>query len=475
MAPFPGFIAPAYTLPDVQIAAQRCLNLYLEQAPDGPILRSTPGLQAFASLPDAPFRGGFAMDGRAFVVSGGTLYELSASGAYVSRGTVARDGRRVSISSNGAAGGQLLILSAGLGYVYDLDDNTLTQITDDGFPSGVVMGGFLDGYGLVLSGQNGSFQISDLEDFSSWDASDTGTRNQQPDNLRALLVAAPLVVLFGSQSTALWYDSGAASFPFAPVPGVDIKHGIAASDSACLVDGAPMWLASNGSGGGMVLRLSGNDAQRVSTHAIESAIQSYTRIDDAEGWSYQQDGHTFYVLSFPEADHTWVYDVATQAWHERGYLNPHTGQIEKHRARGHVYAYDTHLVGDWSTGDLYALSTTTYSDNGDAKPWVRSSPHVRANGARIFHTHFELEMGVGKGTLSGQGADPIAYLRTSNDGGETWGPHRAASLGARGVYGQRVFWDRNGSARSKVYEVSGSDPVPVTLANAYLEATEGRS
>jgi hypothetical protein len=50
---------------------------------------------------------------------------------------------------------------------------------------------------------------------------------------------------------------------------------------------------------------------------LEYAIQSYGNITDAIGYTYQQDGHPFYVLIFPSAEATWVYDVSTQLWHER--------------------------------------------------------------------------------------------------------------------------------------------------------------
>jgi hypothetical protein len=62
-------------------------------------------------------------------------------------------------------------------------------------------------------------------------------------------------------------------------------------------------------------------------------------------------------------------------------------------------------------------------------------------------------------------------LRWSDDGGHTWSREHWSSLGAIGQYNRRVFWRRLGMTqklRDRVYEVSGSDPVKVTIMGAEL-------
>ena len=55
-----------------------------------------------------------------------------------------------------------------------------------------------------------------------------------------------------------------------------------------------------------VLRLR---AAVVSNHALEQALQSYSTISDAICFGYQDAGHQFYVMSFPTANKTWVFDT----------------------------------------------------------------------------------------------------------------------------------------------------------------------
>ncbi|MFE1676613.1 hypothetical protein ACFMJE_18460, partial [Acinetobacter baumannii] len=81
----------------------------------------------------------------------------------------------------------------------------------------------------------------------------------------------------------------------------------------------------------IVYRAVGYTGKRISTHAIEYAIQSYSTITDAIAFTYQQEGHSFYVLTFPTADKTWVFDVSTELWHERaGFVD---GEFTRHRAQ----------------------------------------------------------------------------------------------------------------------------------------------
>jgi hypothetical protein len=75
--------------------------------------------------------------------------------------------------------------------------------------------------------------------------------------------------------------------------------------------------------------------------------------------------------------------------------------------------------------------------------------------------------------VSGQGSDPQAMLRWSNDGGSTWSSEHWVSIGAIGQYRNRAIWRRLGMARDRVFEVVVSDPVYAAVISANLKATEG--
>ena len=169
---------------------------------------------------------------------------------------------------------------------------------------------------------------------------------------------------------------------------------------------------------------------------------------------------------------TWAYDVSESHWAERGYWNTATGTYSAHRGRYHAFCFGAHLVGDYSNGSLYQMSSAFADDAGNPLRWLRAAPHVTDEAKSLFYSQFQLDMQVGGG-LPGN-STPQIVLRWSNDGGFTWGNEHWASAGALGKYMTRVIWRRLGRSRNRVYEVSGSDPVPVLcLIGAYLELAEG--
>jgi hypothetical protein len=136
------------------------------------------------------------------------------------------------------------------------------------------------------------------------------------------------------------------------------------------LDNGLFWLGTDARGQGIVYRANGYTGVRVSTHAVEYAIAQYGNISDAIAYTYQQEGHAFYVLIFPSANATWVYDVSTQAWHERaGFDN---GEFTRHRSNCQCNFAGNTVVGDFQTGNIYSLNLDTYADNGEIQKWLRS-------------------------------------------------------------------------------------------------------
>jgi hypothetical protein len=172
---------------------------------------------------------------------------------------------------------------------------------------------------------------------------------------------------------------------------------------------------------------------------------------------------------------TVVFDAATGLWHERTYTPTDGSGETRHRANNHIQCFSKNLVGDYQNGNIYELSDTTYTDNGAPITRRRRAPHVSESGARIFHRGFQLDVEAGTGLSSGQGSDPQAMLRWSNDGGHTWSGERWKSIGAQGNYKTRAFWSKLGSARDRVYEVVITDPVKVAILGAFIDAGAGRN
>jgi hypothetical protein len=238
------------------------------------------------------------------------------------------------------------------------------------------------------------------------------------------------------------------------------------------LDNTAFWLGQSPDGAAIAIKLQGSSPVRVSTDAVEHAWSTYARRDDAQGYAYQDEGKSFWIVGFPSANNghgaTWCYEVSTGLWTERGRWDITRGEYGMDRSCCHAYAFGLHLVGDPLTGIVYRQSLDLHDDAGHPLRRMRRAPHLRNDGKTVFYSRFELEAETGVG-------ESAAMLRWSNDAGRTFSDERRVSLGALGEYRTRAVWHRLGSARDRVFEVAISDAVPVALLGASIEATGGAS
>jgi hypothetical protein len=467
----PGFVGPTYQMDARSFDHQRCVNLFPIMSEVGTsksvtALRGTAGLSLFATAGGGPIRGCIEAAGRSFFLSGSELYEVDSSGTATLRGSVLTSTSKVTMHFNGT---QIFIVDGLYGYIFTLATNNLAQIVDADFPFPAVFGAFQDNYFIVVKGGTSQFYISAIGDGTSWDALDFTSVESAPDDLVGAVSDGTNLWLLGKTTVEVYQNTGNAAFPFERIPGAVIQTGCAAPHTAVVFDNALTWLGQDDKGGAIVWRANGYAATRISTQAIESKIASSTNPVESYAYTYHEQGHAFYVLQVKGLSSTLVSDAATNyLWHEKSYRNTVLSMDEQHRASCHIFFANMNLVGDRENGKIYRQSLSIYSDDGNPKVWIRISPHLQDEKRLITHSVFELDMEVGKGLTSGQGSDPQAMLKYSNDGGYTWSNERWTNMGAIGKYGTRVRWTRLGSAIDRVYWVSGSDPVFTQINEAYL-------
>ena len=500
-------LGSSYVVRSVNAADNRMVNLFPEIIPEGgkepAFLNRAPGLKLLNTVGTGPIRGLWAFspdDGTGFVVSGTELYKINNSYTATLLGSVSGTGP-VSMADNGT---QLFIACNGPSYIYNATTNAFGQITDPDFPGAVTVA-YLDGYFVFNEPNSQKLWVTSLLDGTSIDPLDFASTEGSPDGLLAVVSNFREIWAFGTNSIEVWFDSGATDFPLQRIQGAFNELGCAAPYSIAKMDNGLFWLGRDRRGQGIVYRANGYTGQRISTHAVEWQIQQYTDMSDAIGYTYQQDGHSFYVLVFPTANTTWVYDVATQAWHERAGWN--NGEFTRHRGNCQMAFNNKILIGDFENGNVYAFDLTDYSDNGGIQKWLRrwrALPTGQNNLKRTAQHSLQLDIESGVG-LNGsmiaetiylvtendeyliaengdyligeettpvtQGSDPQVMLRWSDDGGHTWSNEHWSPIGKIGEYYKRVFWRRLGMTlklRDRVYEISGTDPVKIDIMGAEL-------
>ena len=468
-------LGSSYVARSVNAADNRMVNLFPEVVPEGGkepgFLNRAPGLKFLQTIGDGPIRALWShqtSNNNFYVVSGMEVYRVfDLDGTPELIGRVSGTGP-VSIADNGT---QIFFACNGPSYIYNQQTRVFAPITDPDFPGAVTVG-YLDGYFVFNEPNSQRVWVTSLLDGTSVDPLDFASAEGSPDGLVAINVDHREAWLFGSDSVEVWYDAGGADFPLVRIQGAFNEIGCAAPFSVAKLDNSLFWLGQDARGQGIVYRANGYTGARVSTHAIEYAIAQYGDISDALAYTYQQEGHTFYVLTFPSANATWVYDAATQAWHERAGLT--NGEFTRHRSNCQCNFKGNIVVGDFENGNIYTLDLQTYADNGSAQKWLRSwraLPTGQNNLKRTTHHSLQLDCETGVGLSTGQGSNPLAMLRWSDDGGHTWSNEHWSPMGGIGQYGKRVFWRRLGMTlklRDRVYEVSGTDPVKISIVGAEL-------
>lgn len=480
MAPYPGFIGSSYISQSPISDNEETINWYVETmesqaANSRASLYPTPGFDAFSMVSQVGCRGNFAEAGRMFAVYGNTFYEFFTDGTSIARGgPMLIDSNPATICSNGDGGGQLFVTSGGAGYCYDLSTNDLVVVGG----LAATMGGSLYGYFLAFDLTTSTVRMSDLLDGSTWDPTQFFQRTLGTDPWTSMLVTPyGQILLLGGQTGGFWYNAGTFPIPFAPDPSGLVEEGIAATFSVKQAGKSSCWLSTNKNGGYEVQSATGYSPKRISDHAFEFQVSRYTRVDDALGETYEDQGHAFYLLTFPSARVTWAYDFNTGRWHKRGTWIANDNAFDAWRPLWHCFAFNQHFMGDSKSGVMYAMDIA-FTGDVDGRPIrrVRRAPALVNQNKALFFTALELLLEGGLGTTGNvAGSDPQVDMRYSDDGGQTWGNYRQASAGKIGQYGVRVRWLRLGRARKRVFEVSVTDPiVNWRLTDAYLSAQPSR-
>ena len=414
-------------------------------------------------------RGALAFsDAIAVWVIGSSVYRATTAGVLTLIGTGVTQTGPVSMASNGTV---IMAVTGPTGYIIDPVAGTTTQITDPDF-TGADAVDFADGYFAFNKRATGQFQITQLYG-TDIDTLDFATAEGSPDNIVTLIVDHREIWLLGRVSTEVWIDTGDIDFPFARISVAFIETGCAAAHSVAKMDNSIYWLSNDERGFGTVVRANGYTAVRVSNDAVDYAIRNYARVDDAIAYTYGQEGHTFYVLTFPTANATWVLDAATGEWHERSYRDPVTGLPQRHRSNCQINFAGKTLVGDWENGNIYEMRSDVYTDNGDPLRSERICPHIAGDGKLSFHHDLQVFMQPGVGLVTG--ADPQAMLQWSDDGGYTWSNEHWTGVGKIGEYSTRARWRRLGRSRDRVYRWAMTDPVKRIITGASLSVTPGAS
>jgi hypothetical protein len=460
-----NFLGSSYSLALKKASIERTVGMYLvplEGAEKGAVLQSVPGYTVFADL-GSVVRGTLATNDRVFFVAGGSLYELDSNGVATNRGVLQTSSGVVEMAYGIS---QLVIVDGPNGYVLSLATNTFTQIDSPGFYGSETVC-FSDNYFFFRRPGTGQFYISGINDATTEDPLDFATAESQPDDLVGIVAVQRRVILLGQTSTEVWFNSGAALFPFER-EGTTIEVGCMAPHSVRAVDNSAFWVGQDRNGVGVVYRLNGYQAVRISNVAVEEALQA-SDVSEANAYCYQENGATFYALNAPGLTSTWVYEIRAGEWHERVDLDG-VGQFTPDRAVCHSSAFGKHLLGA-SDGKVYALDSDVHQKAGDPLVRERISPYYDSMGW-TFYGAFHLNCTTGE---TPQGEIPLVELSWTDNSGKSWSNPIVQELGRVGEKFAVLIWRMLGRSKHRAWKVRFTGNARFDIVDAQLESAQGRS
>lgn len=479
-----------YVSDSLPISSQECVNWYpnLPQT-NGTLstgtLYGSPGVSQVATTGAVKQvnRGAHVKDGKPYFVNGTSLYRvdksISGTGEVIFTpvllGTIPGAGR-VSMADNGT---QLMVLvPGGNGYIINEASGTpFVQITAPGFTANgsPQLVEFVDSF-FVCNTDTKKYIKSASNDGTTWNALEFGSAESDPDPIASIHVHNNKLYLAGSETIEEHQNIGAGGFPFQRT-GFYIDKGVYAPFSMISANNTFMWIGGGTNESPAIWALAGNTAQKISTTAIDSALQDFSQeeIQQAFAYSYAQNGAYFVGFSLPTR--TFEFNTITSRWNERkSQIINSKGLTEtlRWRVNSIVTAYNKVLCGDSQDGRIGAVEVDTYSEYGDEIIRTVATQPFSDLGNALTVTQLEATFESGVGDLVT--LDPKIRLSTSPDG-RSFSNELDRSIGKVGEYYKRSIWSKLGRfPRYAVFKFVMSDkvkPVFIKLEANIRSGTRG--
>jgi hypothetical protein len=410
-------------------------------------------------------RGLYAWDGYLFAVArrGGTspVWRINTNGAYTEIGEINTSNTgRVTFADNPT---QLCIADGVTAWVYTPASGAVVEIADTDFAAYAGVGGvtYQDSYGIFYAtGADGTkWFFSDTNDFTAYDATDVYTQRARNDDIAGIISHRQQIWIPGKKAYEVWYNYGGdntstANPTFALYKDGVYDVGIIAPATLTDMQGAAVcWLSNRND----LIMSSGLNPTAVTNGMFSRELSGYLSVEDANAFSYVDEGHTFVQINFPTADKTWCFDATTKMWFKKQSWKP-DGTWGRHRANCYAYFQNKHYVGDYSNGKVYEMTRDTYDDDGND---IRRELYTVNQDSGIHpkrHNPVQVITASGVG-LVGATAEPQIMLRYSNNDGNTWSSEIWRGVGDIGEYGNKAIWWRLGSSSKRMYHLAMTDRV----------------
>ncbi len=442
-------IVPGDYHPATQGAPQRTVNIFgvrNELHKQGQTWQNFPGWELVTDLGN-PIRAAREFSGKGYsvVVSGSKVFKFNNDGGYEQIGSLRTSDGKVGIAESG-----IEVMLADGQAMYNWDSGRLAPITMP-FTKPPTDVHFHEGYFETWEPDTGDWYVSDAYDGKTWNALQVANAEDRPDTIRA--INSDNVLWIAGTRTIQAYDRIAATFPFTPNFVMKAQYGLV-GDTLVEMGNTVYFLGRPANGvGAAVYRMNGATPEKVSTPGYEALWSSYGNVEDAEAWTVGWKGQEWYVITFPGANSTFVFDTQG-TWTEWGVFDHTTTNWKRHPGTCFWTVGNRGFFGD-ANGRVWRFTDTTTMQGNDEQ--------VREFTTQVFHDNNEpisisrvwLDMATGQ--HSADNDDVSIMMAVSRDGGRTFGNWERLELGDAGHYSVRAQWWRLGLAYNLVLKFRVTD------------------
>jgi len=329
------------------------------------------------------------------------------------------------------------------------------------------------GQRVVVIDNSNWFYWSNIRDGTKY----TGERSsaeQSADPIIRMAVGGDYLWLLGTKTYEVRQIGQDPNNPF-PFASVASEIGCHAPLSVATIGDSVFWLGSSRAGANLIFMSQGVSSDVISDQALHYFLDSKSdETRDAIAFTYQQEGHIFYVLTLRTSDKTFVYDVTTNLWHERSTRELLT-DIE------HAWDYNTAclglnrvFVGSLTAPRLMILKMSK-CDEWDSRPIKRiiQTGTIFDEYYELFYADLVVDFPAGVSLQTGQGDKAVLMMQYSDDGGITWGNLVKSEIGQIGNYAKQVIFKRLGKSRERVFRFVMTDPIPFIVIGARVRIKRG--
>lgn len=372
----------------------------------------------------------------------------------------------------------MIVDGSSSGYIITLSDDTFTILgSGDNFYGGTHVVCY-DGYFVYNMIGTSFLRCSALNDGLTWDTLDVATAENHPDGIVGLAVTKGELWVLGTETIEVWYNAANPSgFPLSPRVGAALTIGCSSPYSILEANNMIMFIDSRGyvvqSQVSPYIRnqSSGYELNTISTFELNSELAGYSRLDDIIAMTYNDRGRVMYQFTSPSDHTTWVYDLNTATWSERSFFDPYYQDHREHLTQFRTRQGQIDLVCGIRDGTLYIQSPNYYTDNGYTIHRVRRVIAYMNEGVVTPPIgRVEIRATCSANAIS-PGNTPQIMLKYSIDGGHHWSDDIPRDLGMVGETAKHIIWNRLGAATEWVFEFTVTEPVSITLLEAYFNAS----